>query len=142
MALFVNTNVSSINARRQLDTSCLMLDTSYRRLSTGQRINSAVDDAAGLQISNRLQSQILGLHQGNRNANDGISLVQTIEGAIDEVTQMFQRVRTLAQQAANASNSGDDWLALQQEVRALMEEVNRIAKDTTFGVQNILDGTY
>lgn len=142
MALFVNTNVSSINAQRQLDRSSLSLDTSFKRLSTGLRINSAVDDAAGLQISNRIQSQILGLNQGNRNANDGISLVQTIEGAIDEVTLMFQRVRTLAQQAANGSNSGEDRLALQQEVRALMGEVNRIAEDTTFGGQNILDGTY
>lgn len=142
MALFVNTNVSSINAQRQLDRSSLSLDTSFKRLSTGLRVNSAVDDAAGLQISNRIQSQILGLNQGNRNANDGISLVQTIEGAIDEVTLMFQRVRTLAQQAANGSNSGEDRLALQQEVRALMGEVNRIAEDTTFGGQNILDGTY
>jgi flagellin len=96
MALYVNTNVSSINAQRQLSDSGFRLDTSFKRLSTGLRINSAADDAAGLQISNRLQSQILGLQQGNRNANDGISLAQTIEGSIEEVTLMFQRVRTLA----------------------------------------------
>lgn len=142
MALVVNTNVSSINAQRQLQQSSSMLDTSFQRLSTGLRINNANDDAAGLQISNRLQSQILGFYQGNRNANDGISLAQTIEGAIDEVTQMFQRVRTLAQQAANGSNSGSDRLAIQEEVRALMTEVNRIAEDSTFAGQNILNGTY
>jgi flagellin len=142
MALFVNTNVSSINAQRQLSDSSFRLDTSFKRLSTGLRINSAVDDAAGLQISDRLQSQIQGFYQGNRNANDGISLAQTIEGSIDELTQMFQRVRTLAQQAANDSNSGEDRLALQQEVQALMTEVNRIAEDTTFGGQNVLDGSY
>ncbi len=142
MALFVNTNVSSINAQRQLTDSSLRLDTSFKRLSTGLRINSASDDAAGLQISDRLQSQILGFYQGNRNANDGISLAQTIEGSIEEVTQMFQRVRTLAQQAANGSNSDGDRLALQEEIRALMEEVNRIAEDTTFGGENVLDGSY
>ncbi|WP_448213123.1 flagellin N-terminal helical domain-containing protein [Colwellia sp. MEBiC06753] len=142
MALYINTNVSSINAQRQLSDSGLRLDTSFKRLSTGLRINSASDDAAGLQISNRLQSQILGFQQGNRNANDGISLAQTIEGSIEEVTQMFQRVRTLAGQAANGSNSEGDRLAIQEEVRALMTEINRIAKDTTFGGQNILDGSY
>ncbi|QOL27073.1 flagellin [Thalassotalea sp. LPB0316] len=142
MALYVNTNVSSLNAQRQLMNSGNALDTSFQRLSSGLRINSAKDDAAGLQITDRLQSQILGLNQGNRNANDGISLAQTAEGAMDEVTQMFQRVRTLAQQAANGSNTDEDRVALQEEIRSLMEEVNRVASDTTFGGQNLLDGSY
>ncbi|MEO2266932.1 flagellin [Pseudoalteromonas sp. YIC-656] len=142
MALYVNTNVSSLNAQRQLMNSGLELDTSFKRLSSGLRINSAADDAAGLQISNRLGSQIMGLNQGNRNANDGISLAQTAEGAMDEVTSMFQRVRVLAQQAANGSNTDEDRLALQEEIRQLSSEVNRVASDTTFGGQNLLDGTY
>jgi len=142
MALYVNTNVSSLNAQRQLDNSGNSLDTSFKRLSSGFRINSAADDAAGLQISDRLTSQINGLNQGNRNANDGISLAQTAEGAMDEVTSMFQRVRTLAQQAANGSNTDEDRLAIQEEIRSLSEEVNRVAADTTFGGQNLLDGSY
>jgi flagellin len=142
MPLFVNTNVSSLNAQRQLMSSGLGLDQAFLRLSSGMRINSAADDAAGLQITDRLQSQILGLQQGNRNANDGISLAQTAEGAMNEVTTMFQRVRTLASQAANGSNTDEDRIAIQEEIRALMSEVNRIASDTTFGGQNLLDGTY
>jgi flagellin len=142
MALYVNTNVSSLNAQRQLMNSGSALDTSFKRLSSGLRINSAADDAAGLQISDRLQSQINGLNQGNRNANDGISLAQTAEGAMDEITGMFQRVRTLAQQAANGSNTDEDRLALQEEIRQLSAEVNRVAADTTFGGQNLLDGSY
>ncbi|WP_462157625.1 flagellin N-terminal helical domain-containing protein [Pseudoalteromonas sp. GB56] len=142
MALYVNTNVSSINAQRQLMNSGNALDTSFKRLSSGFRINSAADDAAGLQISNRLTSQINGLNQGNRNANDGISLAQTAEGAMDEVTSMFQRMRTLASQAANGSNTDEDRLALQEEIRSLAAEVNRVAGDTTFGGQNLLDGSY
>ncbi|MEQ3514834.1 flagellin [Pseudoalteromonas sp. BZB3] len=142
MALYVNTNVSSLNAQRQLSNSASSLDTSFQRLSSGFRINSAKDDAAGLQISNRLTGQINGLTQGTRNANDGISLAQTAEGALDETTQMFQRVRTLAQQASNGSNTDEDRLALQEEIRSLMSEVNRVAEDTTFGGQNLLDGSY
>ncbi|KZN70585.1 flagellin N-terminal helical domain-containing protein [Pseudoalteromonas luteoviolacea] len=142
MALFVNTNVSSLNAQRQLQKSGVELDTSFKRLSSGLRINSAADDAAGLQISDRLQSQILGLNQGNRNANDGISLAQTAEGAMDEITSMFQRIRTLSQQAANGSNTDEDRLAIQEEIRQLAAEVNRVASDTTFGGQNLLDGSY
>lgn len=142
MALYINTNVSSLNAQRQLMNTGNGLDSAFKRLSSGFRINSAADDAAGLQISNRLQSQIMGLNQGNRNANDGISLVQSIEGAMEEMTSMMQRVRTLAQQAANGSNTGGDRLALQEEVRSLMSEVNRIAKDTTFAGENVLDGSY
>jgi len=142
MALYVNTNVSAINAQRQLERSGGDLDTSFKRLSSGLRINSAADDAAGLQISDRLQSQILGLNQGNRNANDGNSLAQTAEGAMDEITSTFQRIRTLAQQASNGSNTDEDRLAIQEEIRQLSDEVNRIATDTTFGGQNLLDGTY
>jgi flagellin len=142
MALYVNTNVSALNAQRQLDRTGTDLDTSFKRLSSGLRINSAADDAAGLQISDRLQSQILGLNQGNRNANDGISLAQTAEGAMDEITSTFQRIRTLAQQAANGSNTDEDRLAIQEEIRQLSDEVNRIATDTTFGGQNLLDGSY
>jgi len=142
MALYVNTNVSSLNAQRQLNNSGNSLDVSFKRLSSGFRINSAADDAAGLQISDRLTSQINGLNQGNRNANDGISLAQTAEGAMDEVTSMFQRVRTLAQQASNGSNTDEDRLAIQEEIRSLSAEVNRVAADTTFGGQNLLDGTY
>ena len=142
MALYVNTNVSSLNAQRQLMNSGNELDTSFKRLSSGFRINSASDDAAGMQISNRLTGQVNGLNQGNRNANDGISLAQTAEGAMDEVTNMFQRVRTLAQQAANGSNTDEDRVALQEEIQQLMGEVNRVASDTTFGGQNLLDGSY
>ena len=142
MALTVNTNVSSLNAQRQLMNSGNSLDQAFERLSSGLRINGAKDDAAGLQISNRLEAQINGLNQGNRNANDGISVAQTAEGAMEQITDSFQRVRTLAAQAANGSNKDTDRLAIQDEIRQLMEEVNRIAEDTTFGGENILDGTY
>ncbi|WP_440055614.1 flagellin [Pseudoalteromonas sp. T1lg65] len=142
MAIYVNTNVSSLNAQRQLMNSGNSLDTSFKRLSSGFRINSAKDDAAGMQISNRLTGQINGLNQGVRNANDGISLAQTAEGALDETTQMFQRIRTLAQQASNGSNTDEDRLALQEEIRSLAAEVNRVAEDTTFGGQSLLNGEY
>ena len=142
MALYVNTNTSSLNAQNQLMKSGNTLDTAYQRLSSGLRINSASDDAAGLQISNRLTSQINGLNQAVRNANDGISLAQTAEGAMDETTNMLQRMRTLAVQSANGSNTDKDRLALQQEMEALGEEINRVASTTTFGGQNLLDGTY
>lgn len=140
MAMYINTNVSSLNAQRNLNNTSKSLDTSYTRLASGLRINSAKDDAAGLQISNRLTSQINGLDQGNRNANDGISLAQTAEGALDETTSMLQRMRTLAQQSANGTNSSSDRVALQAEYTQLANEINRIAKDTTFGGQNLLDG--
>ncbi len=142
MSMFVNTNVSSLNAQRNLSNSAKALDTSYTRLASGLRINSAKDDAAGLQISNRLTTQINGLDQGNRNANDGISVAQTAEGAMDEITSMLQRMRTLAQQASNGSNNADDRVALQQEYNQLKTEVNRVAADTTFGGQKLLNGTY
>lgn len=142
MGLYINTNVSSLNAQRNLMNTNKSLDTSYTRLASGLRINSAKDDAAGLQIANRLTSQINGLDQGNRNANDGISVAQTAEGAMDEVTSMLQRMRTLAQQSANGSNNTDDRTALQQEYSQLMTEIDRVAKDTTFGGQNLLKGGY
>lgn len=142
MALYVNTNVSSLNAQRMLSNSSRDLDVSFQRLSSGRRINSAADDAAGLQISDRLTSQINGLNQSVRNANDGISLAQTAEGALDETTSMLQRMRTLSIQAANGSNSDKDRIALQQEMAQLSEEINRIADTTTFGGRNLLDGTY
>lgn len=142
MALYVNTNVSSLNAQRQLSNSGSTLDTAFERLSSGLRINSAKDDAAGLQISDRLTGQINGLTQGNRNANDGISLAQTAEGAMDEMTNMYQRIRTLAGQAANGSNTASDRAALQLEMRALGTELNRVASDTSFGGANLLDGSF
>ena len=140
MALYVNTNVSSINAQRKLANSTLALNTSYQRLSSGLRINSSKDDAAGLQISDRLTAQINGLNQGNRNSNDGIALCQTIEGALDETTAMLQRIRTLAVQAANGTNTEKDRKALQEEVNSLSEEISRIARKSTFAGAQILDG--
>ena len=142
MALYVNTNTTSLYAQRQLGSSGDVLDKSFERLASGQRINSASDDAAGLQISNRLTSQTNGLNQAMRNANDGISLAQTAEGAMDETTNMLQRMRTLAIQSSNGSNTDDDRLAIQQEVKQLSIEIDRIADTTTFGGQNLLDGTY
>ena len=141
MALYVNTNVSSLNAKRMLSNSTNSLDTTYKRLASGLRINSAKDDAAGLQISNRLTSQINGLEQGNRNAQDGISYAQTAEGAMDEMTTMYQRIRTLALPSANGTNSAKDREALQQEVTQLCTEIDRISKDTTFGGEKLLDGS-
>jgi flagellin len=134
--------MSSINAQRQMMNSGGALDTAFKRLSSGYRINSAADDAAGLQISNRLTSQIMGLSQAQRNANDGISLAQTAEGAMDETTTMLQRMRTLAIQASNDSNTDADRRSLQAEADQLYAEINRIASDTTFGGQNLLDGNY
>ncbi|MFM5147225.1 flagellin N-terminal helical domain-containing protein [Aeromonas rivipollensis] len=142
MSMYINTNVSSLNAQRNMMNSTKSLDTSYTRLASGLRINSAKDDAAGLQISNRLTSQVNGLDQGNRNANDGISLAQTAEGAMDEVTGMLQRMRTLAQQSANGSNSDKDRDALQKEVDQLGAEINRISTATTFAGTKLLDGSF
>jgi len=138
MSMYISTNVSSLNAQRNLANSSKSLDTSFTRLASGLRINSAKDDAAGLQISNRLTSQVNGLDQGNRNANDGISMAQTAEGAMDEVTGMLQRIRTLAQQSANGTNSADDRTALQEEVNQLSEEIDRISTDTTFAGTKLL----
>ncbi|KAA1154551.1 flagellin [Pseudoalteromonas sp. FUC4] len=142
MALTVNTNVSSLNAQRNLTRSGEGLATSMERLSSGMRINSAKDDAAGLQISNRLTSQINGLAVAQRNANDGISMAQTAEGAMQESTNILQRMRELALQSANGSNSSEDRDALQKEVSALQEELTRISDTTSFGGQQLLDGSY
>ena len=142
MSLFVNTNVSSLNATRQLFTSNNNLSTAFERLSSGLRINSAKDDAAGLQISNRLSTQILGLDQAVRNANDGISLAQTIEGALAETTSALQRIRVLAVQSQNGINSSSDRVALQKEVTALKDEMSRIASTSQFGGVNVLDGLF
>lgn len=142
MSLFVNTNVSALNAQRQLFDVNDRLSTSFERLSSGFRINSAADDAAGLQISDRLTSQIQGLNQAVRNANDAISLAQTAEGALDETTTALQRIRVLAVQSQNGINSSADRAALQQEVTQLQNELSRIATDTQFGGLNILSGDF
>jgi flagellin len=133
VALYVNTNVSSINGQRNLAAATRKLDCSYQKLSSGLRINSAKDDAAGLQISDRMTAQINGMTQGNRNANDGISVCQTIEGALDEITGMIQRIRTLAVQSSNGTNSNDERMALEQEVNELSHEIIRIGRQTTYG---------
>jgi len=142
MSLFVSTNVSSLNATRQLFTSNNNLSTAFERLASGFRINNAKDDAAGLQISNRLTTQVLGLNMAVRNANDGISLSQTAEGALAETTSALQRIRVLAVQAQNGINGSADRLALQQEVSALKQEISRIAATSQFGGVNILGGAY
>ena len=140
MSIYVNTNVTSLNTTNKLSKATHSLDTTYKRLSSGYRINSAKDDAAGLQISNRLTSQINGLKQGNRNANDGIALAQTAEGALDEVHTMLQRIRTLSVQSANGTNTTEDRKSIQGEVSQLCAEINRIACKTTFGGSEILSG--
>ncbi|WP_406017993.1 flagellin [Succinivibrio sp.] len=140
MALYVTTNVSSLNSQRRLSGATKSLDTTYQRLSSGLRINSARDDAAGLQISNRLTNQINGLKQGNRNANDGIALCQTMEGALDESTSMLQRIRTLAIQAANGTNTQIDRDSIQQEISQLSAEITRIACKTFFAGRQCLAG--
>ena len=140
MAVYVKTNVSSLNGQRYLNNVQSSLNTTYQRLSSGLRINSAKDDAAGLQIADRLTSQINGLNQGNRNANDGIALAQTIEGALDEITNMLQRSRTLCVQSANGTLGDDDRKAISDEIHSLQEEITRIAHETTFGGKTILMG--
>lgn len=142
MGLFVNTNSSSLNAQRQLFDSQNALSTSFERLSSGFRINRASDDAAGLQISNQLTSQITGIEQSVRNANDAISLVQTAEGALAEVTTSLQRIRQLSIQSQNGINSSADRTALQQEVTALVSEISRIGSDTSFANVNVLNGSF
>ncbi|MDF3194599.1 flagellin [Pseudomonas sp. 1928-m] len=142
MALTVNTNVASLNTQRNLNSSSKGLDTSLQRLSTGFRINSAKDDAAGLQISNRLTSQINGLNVATRNSNDGISLAQTAEGALQQSTGILQRIRDLALQSANGSNGALERAALQGEVSQLQQELNRISETTSFGGRKILDGSF
>ncbi|AEP30496.1 flagellin [Brumicola nitratireducens] len=142
MSLFVNTNSSALNAQRQLSESSQALNKSFERLSSGFRINSASDDAAGLQISDRLTSQLQGLNQAVRNSNDAISITQTAEGALAETTNSLQRIRQLAVQSQNGINSSADRVALQKEVAALKTEISRIATDTKFNNLNILDASY
>ncbi|WP_320893322.1 flagellin [Stutzerimonas stutzeri] len=142
MALTVNTNIASLNTQRNLNSSSNALTTSMQRLSTGSRINSAKDDAAGLQIANRLTSQVNGLGVAVRNANDGISLAQTAEGALQQSTNILQRMRDLSLQSANGSNSGSERDALNSEVTQLKKELDRISNTTTFGGRKLLDGTF
>lgn len=142
MALTVNTNVSSLNTQRNLNVSNNALNVSLQRLSTGFRINSAKDDAAGLQISNRLSAQVSGLNVATRNANDGISLAQTAEGALQQSTNILQRMRDLSLQSANGSNGTNERKALNQEVTQLKNELDRIANTTTFGGKKLLDGSF
>ncbi|WP_159818330.1 flagellin [Colwellia sp. 20A7] len=142
MALSVVTNTASINAQRNLSKSGEGLATSMQRLSSGMRINSAKDDAAGMQIANRLTSQVNGLGVAQRNANDGISMAQTAEGAMQESSAILQRMRDLALQSANGSNGAEDRAALQKEVGALQQELTRIAETTKFGATSLLDGTF
>jgi flagellin len=142
MALVINTNTMSLNAQRNLSMSASQLATSLQRLSSGLRINSAKDDAAGLAISERFTTQIRGLTQASRNANDGISLAQTAEGALGEVQSNLQRIRELSVQAANATNSASDRTALDEEVQQRLQEIERIASQTSFNGQKILDGTF
>lgn len=142
MALSVNTNTSALNTQRNLNASSNNLATSLQRLSTGSRINSAKDDAAGLQIANRLTSQINGLNIAVKNSNDGISMAQTAEGALEQSTAILQRMRDLALQSANGSNSSEERKALNQEVTELKKELDRIANTTSFGGKKLLDGSF
>jgi len=142
MAMTINTNVVSINAQRNLGLSGNSLSTSMQRLSSGLRVNSAKDDAAGLAIAERMSTQVRGLSVAARNANDGISLAQTAEGALGKVGDMLQRMRDLAVQSSNATNSKSDREALQAELKQLTEEVDRVAKTTTFNGAKLLNGTF
>ena len=141
MALTINTNVASVNAQRNINRNSSVLNRSLQRLSSGLRINSAKDDAAGLAISSRFTAQIRGLNQAVRNANDGISLVQTAEGALDETNNILQRMRELAVQAANDSNAQSDRESIQLEINQLVSELDRIADTTTFNNRTLLDGS-
>lgn len=140
MALYLNTNLSARLAQRTVNRQTARLDTSYERLSSGLRINSAKDDPAGVQTSDRLTVQLNSLNQTNRNAQNAIAYAQTAEGAMEEITTMLQRIRTLAVQSANGTNATDNRIALQDEVDQLNEEIGRIARDTTFGGQDLLNG--
>jgi flagellin len=142
MAISVNTNVASLTAQRNLLGTERSLNTALQRLSSGLRVNSAKDDAAGLAISDRMTSQIRGLNQAARNANDGISLAQTAEGALQEATSILQRIRELAVQSANDTNSSSDRQSLQDEVVQLQAEINRIAETTSFNGRQLLDGSF
>ena len=142
MAMTINTNVASLTAQRNLSSSQSALSTSMQRLSSGLRVNSAKDDAAGLAIAERMNATTRGLNVAARNSNDGISLAQTAEGALGKVGDMLQRMRELAVQSANATNSADDRKALQSEVGQLRDEINRVAKQTSFNGTKLLDGSF
>ncbi|KAB0290325.1 flagellin [Vibrio fortis] len=142
MAITVNTNVSALVAQRNLSNASNMLNQSLERLASGNRINSAKDDAAGLQISNRLEAQMSGIDVAVRNANDGISIMQTAEGAMNETTNIMQRMRDLSLQSANGSNSKSERIAIQEEITALNDELNRIAETTSFGGKKLLNGSF
>ncbi|MEO5331956.1 MAG: flagellin FliC [Magnetococcus sp. YQC-5] len=142
MPLFINTNVASLNAQRNLERSTLSLGQTFARLASGLRINSAKDDAAGLGISTRMTSQIRGMNQAIRNANDGISLAQVAEGALNESGNALQRIRELAVQSANATYNDTDRINLQKEVGQLLSEVQRISKDVEFNNQKVLTGSF
>ncbi|MDA9557567.1 flagellin [Vibrio sp.] len=142
MPITVNTNLPAMSAQRHLNLATDRLNQSMEKLSSGYRINSAKDDAAGLQISNRLKAQMSGLDVAVRNANDGISIMQTAEGAMQESTNILQRMRDLSLQSANGSNSGHDRQALNEELVALNDELNRIAETTSFGGRRLLNGTF
>lgn len=142
MAASINTNIASINAQRNLTLNGATLNTTMQRLSSGMRINSAKDDAAGLAISERMNTQVKGLTVASRNSNDGISLAQTAEGALGKISDMLQRMRELAVQAGNATNSTEDRAKLQAEFRQMSDEVDRVAKTTNFNGQKVLDGTF
>ena len=142
MAATINTNIASINAQRNLTFSGQSLNTTMQRLSSGLRVNSAKDDAAGLAISERMNTQVKGMTVASRNASDGISLAQTTEGALGKIGDMLQRMRELAVQAGNATNSKGDREALQLEVKQLADEVDRVAKQTNFNGQKVLDGSF
>lgn len=141
MALGINTNVASLNAQNQMSRSQNMSDQALQRLSSGLRINSAKDDAAGLAISTRFDTQIRGLNVAQRNANDAISMTQTAEGGLDETVSNLQRIRELAVQSANGSNTNDDRALLQAEVKQRLEEITRISEETQFNGQNVLDSS-
>ncbi|SFD73058.1 hypothetical protein [Pseudoalteromonas denitrificans] len=142
MALIIASNISTLNAQKNLNNHSETIDNALKRLSSGLRINSAKDDAAGLQISNRLTSQIDGLTIATRNANDGISIIQTAEGALEETTSILQRIRDLALQAANGTLATNDRKAIQAEVSQLVQEVGRIGDTSRFSGRKLLDGSF
>jgi flagellin len=142
MGLFVNSNLSSLNAQRSLNKSTIALGRSFERLSSGLRINGAKDDAAGLSITTRFSAQIKGLNQAVRNSNDGISLAQTAEGALNETTNILQRMRELAVQSANDTNNSNDRASLNAEILQLKDELDRIAETTNFNGNKVLDGNF
>jgi len=141
MSIVVNTNVGSLNAQRSLAESSRELSTAMERLSSGKKINSAADDAAGFAIAERMTAQVRGLNMATKNANDGLAMLATIENATNDVTDMLQRVRELAVQAANDTNSATDRGYLQKEVDSLLNEINRVASQTVYNDLNVLDGT-